>query len=574
MNSSSSSFQLPAAKRQRVSSNDYETKNIRPMPSLVVHARNLPDNIIESDIAHSLERYGQINYIVMMHKKRQALIEFNDLNSSTNCINDALRSNILIAGAPAYLNYSSSSKIIRPGDDDKRENHVLLITVINPLYPVSVDTIHSICSTFGNVLRIVIFRKNGVQSMVEFDNVDGARLAKQSLHGADIYAGCCTLKIEFAKPAKLNVLKNDKDSWDYTKDPCSSVGGFTNNIDNLKKQPLLQTPNGVPYPSQNGYNFNQAQQPFDQLPFSQAPFKKYDEESNFIHSANTTYLYSAAAHQQLISANQRMGLTKYPLMFNSGSRELMMTPDMDPYAAHSQHHHNTSNPAEMASSSHNQVVLMVYNLDKLNCDRLFNLFCLYGNVDRIKFLISKESAAMLQMSNPDSLFNVIGYLNNLTIFGRKLQINVSKQAILKPVTKPTSLPDGTPTFKDYCGSRNNRYQTLEAAQKNKPLPPANVLHWFNAPPGITEKQIADVFVNAGAKPPNRVKVFPKKSEKCSTGLAEWNNITESVEALVLANHSEINHPMSKFPYVFKLCFSATPILDAHNRSHARQHDQY
>ena len=39
--------------------------------------------------------------------------------------------------------------------------------------------------------------------------------------------------------------------------------------------------------------------------------------------------------------------------------------------------------------------------------------------------------------------------------------------------------------------------------------------------------------------------FSTSAEKCSTGLAEWNNITESVEALVLANHSEINHP-SKF----------------------------
>ena len=33
-----------------------------------------------------------------------------------------------------------------------------------------------------------------------------------------------------AKPSKLNVLKNDKDSWDYTKDPCSSIAGFTSKL--------------------------------------------------------------------------------------------------------------------------------------------------------------------------------------------------------------------------------------------------------------------------------------------------------------------------------------------------------
>ena len=101
---------------------------------------------------------------------------------------------------------------------------------------------------------------------------------------------------------------------------------------------------------------------------------------------------------------------------------------------------------------------------------------------------------MLQMSNTDCLANVLSYLNNLNIFGKKLQISISKQSILKPVSKPTQLIDGTPTFKDYCTSRHNRYQTLEAAQKNKPLPPANVLHWYNAPPGITENDIADVII--------------------------------------------------------------------------------
>lgn len=49
------------------------------------------------------------------------------------------------------------------------------------------------------MLRIVIFKKNGVQAMVEFDSLDAATRARENLNGADIYAGCCTLKIDFAK---------------------------------------------------------------------------------------------------------------------------------------------------------------------------------------------------------------------------------------------------------------------------------------------------------------------------------------------------------------------------------------
>jgi hypothetical protein len=79
------------------------------------------------------------------------------------------------------------------------------------------------------------------------------------------------------------------------------------------------------------------------------------------------------------------------------------------------------------------------------------------------------------------------------------------------------------------------------------------------------------------------------AEKCATGLAEWNNIADAVEAVILANNHEISHPSkfstfifialklieslikqfyffstkigSKFPYTFKLCFSATPVND-------------
>lgn len=53
------------------------------------------------------------------------------------------------------------------------------------------------------VQRVAIFRKNGVQALVEFDSVASAQRAKQHLDGADIYAGCCTLKIEYARVNKF-----------------------------------------------------------------------------------------------------------------------------------------------------------------------------------------------------------------------------------------------------------------------------------------------------------------------------------------------------------------------------------
>lgn len=88
--------------------------------------------------------------------------------------------------------------------------------------------------------------------------------------------------------------------------------------------------------------------------------------------------------------------------------------------------------------------------------------------------------------------------------------SVSKQDVLNPVQNPKTLKDGTPAFKDFTNSRNNRYSTPDSASKNNPIAPSNVLHWFNAPPDTTEDEIENVFVKAGAKAPVKIKVFPKK----------------------------------------------------------------
>ncbi|KAL1381829.1 hypothetical protein pipiens_013318, partial [Culex pipiens pipiens] len=66
-----------------------------------------------------------------------------------------------------------------------------------------------------------------VKPVVEHGFIDSATRAREALNGCDIYSGCCTLKIDYAKPEKLNVYKNDTDSsWDYTleaagKDACN-----------------------------------------------------------------------------------------------------------------------------------------------------------------------------------------------------------------------------------------------------------------------------------------------------------------------------------------------------------------
>ena len=138
---------------------------------------------------------------------------------NTNCVEARLGPSILLPPQLVEL------QLAKKTTEGEQPNHVLLFTVLNPTYPVTCDLLHTIASPFGKLLRVVIFKKNGVQAMLEFDSLESAKRAKDSLHGCDIYSGCCTLKIEYAKPTKLNVYKNDTESFDFT-NPNLGKGGL------------------------------------------------------------------------------------------------------------------------------------------------------------------------------------------------------------------------------------------------------------------------------------------------------------------------------------------------------------
>ena len=143
--------------------------------------------------------------------------------SSIYLIKENLNNTIKTTDEVAGINERRLSKdyidwqLKRIPEKTEQPNHILLFTVFNPSYAITCDILCTICSPIATVLRIVIFKKNGIQAMIEFDSVENAGAVKECLHGCDIYNGCCTLKVEYSRTIRLNVHKNNNESsWDYT----------------------------------------------------------------------------------------------------------------------------------------------------------------------------------------------------------------------------------------------------------------------------------------------------------------------------------------------------------------------
>lgn len=79
------------------------------------------------------------SYVMMMPFKRQALVEFEEVQSADRCVACGSQEPVYIAGQQAYFNYSTSKRITRPtnADDPNSGNKVLLLSIQNPLYPIT-----------------------------------------------------------------------------------------------------------------------------------------------------------------------------------------------------------------------------------------------------------------------------------------------------------------------------------------------------------------------------------------------------------------------------------------------------
>ncbi|XP_060598674.1 heterogeneous nuclear ribonucleoprotein L-like [Ruditapes philippinarum] len=532
-----------------------------PDVSPVVHIRGLPDRVIEDDIVAAVQHFGSVAYVILIPRRNQALVEFTDVKGSSACVNFANANQLLIRGQPAYFNYSTSQRIQRPNDVETGgqpfapANKILLFTILNAKYPITVDVMHTICSPHGRVEKIVIFKKQAVQSMVQFENADSAKNAREQLNDCDIYSGCCTLRIEYAKTDELHVRANNNESWDYT---------VAQQTPPRKNPPLLADP-----------RFTAAPTPYDEF----EDFPQQGQSAQARQGYGGQYVegepgfdqggYAQQAGRGMgrgMAPGQRMAPQQFGQEAQVGfgrGRGPPMRQDQGGYGMQQQGGYSDQPQMMQGTGPQTGSVLMIYGLDgQMNCDRVFNILCLYGNVLRIKFLKSKEGAAMVQMGDGMAVERAMYNLNGVELFGKKLNLTVSKQPYLQEVNNPHDLSDGSSSYKDCQGNRNNRFSTPEQANKNRITGPSETLHYFNAPPKIGEDDMRQVFTDGGAEEFSKIMQFPSKSERSSTGLLEWNSKSTAMEALALANHSMVPNPAGGRPYSLKLCFSPGNIRDS------------
>ena len=193
----------------------------------------------------------------------------------------------------------------------------------------------------------------------------------------------------------------------------------------------------------------------------------------------------------------------------------------------------------------NGPVLLVSKIDEifLNCDDLFVLFGVYGDVQRIKIMFNKKDTALVQMSKPQQALVAMKNLDKTMLWGQQIRV-ISSEHTTVQLPKDGQPDDGL--TKDYGNSNLHRFKKAGSKDYSNIYPPSMILHLSNIPATIDERVLREVFGNIGLHV-QKFKFFQERRIKetpvpqsSRMGQVQLANLDEAIYALVKLHNYQLS----------------------------------
>ncbi|KAL4557704.1 hypothetical protein LXL04_035891 [Taraxacum kok-saghyz] len=174
------------------------------------------------------------------------------------------------------------------------------------------------------------------------------------------------------------------------------------------------------------------------------------------------------------------------------------------------------------------------NPDRIDEDKLFNLFSLYGNIVRIKLLRNKPDHALVQMGDGFQSELAVHFLKGATLFGKRLEVNFSKHS---------NITMGAETH-EYLNSNLNRFNRNAAKNYRYCCSPTKMIHLSTLPQDVTEEEIVGHLEEHGTIV--NTKLFEMNAKK--QALVLFENEEQATEALVSKHASSLGDSMIRISF--------------------------
>ncbi|KAK1431300.1 hypothetical protein QVD17_07756 [Tagetes erecta] len=188
------------------------------------------------------------------------------------------------------------------------------------------------------------------------------------------------------------------------------------------------------------------------------------------------------------------------------------------------------------SGTNDRCTILASNLnpDRIDEDKLFNLFSLYGNIVRIKLLRNKPDHALVQMGDGFQAELAVHFLKGATLFGKRLEVNFSKHP---------NITMGAETH-EYLNSNLNRFNRNAAKNYRYCCSPTKMIHLSTLPQDVTEDEIISHLEEHGSI--INTKVFEMNGKK--QALVLFENEEQATEALVCKHATTLVDSMIRISF--------------------------
>ena len=201
-------------------------------PVRVVHFRNLSDDTTQDDLLKCTKPYGRVEKTIILKQKHQAMLQFARLEDAQGFVEYYTTHPLHINRRPIYVGYSRHDELA----PDKC-NRILLVTFMNPnhrvmkqyfLGMITPDFVQQLFSQFGPIEKVIVMSKAaGIQSLVQFANINNAISAKSSFCGYTfcpaIQFGTFTIDIQYSNLTELNIPQITPRAKDFRMQPPVTV---------------------------------------------------------------------------------------------------------------------------------------------------------------------------------------------------------------------------------------------------------------------------------------------------------------------------------------------------------------
>ncbi len=404
--------------------------------------------------------------------------------------------------------------------DLNQGSRIVLVTVYHDKVPINVGVVYALAGLFGFVNRIAIYKKKSFQALVEFQERADAEAFVRAYDNRD-FPGQFYLRAQFTQKEALVVSANTMLEHDYTLSPAEGK----DEAEVKKSEPGFRL-SWATLPERTEQK-TQSHARGEQLVY---PCKEYGSQQSL--SESFQHSHPRRSHSRRASSDRKSsrealaGTTAHRLSRSFHSQDSHYKKGHPTYSESDIEDPSEDQwPFQRLSSAEPIFGIMISNLpSQMSHKQIFNLFSLYGNIEKVLTNPSEQSAIVIYSAQNEQA-TAFQFLFNIPVFENYLDLQILSR---------WSSAFATPGWNSISYKKSEHFSPEKYADRVKSITkPNTTLYVFNLTKSADLGLIRELFeqrrrvvhIEYLNESKNSCLVYLESVEAAATILATFKNIS-------------------------------------------------